>query len=82
MTQILFLILFIPLCLLTAAVIWLFIEVKAMQKSTHQVAYVDPWKDLMKEQGEEDDFPQQFETLSEEEEKKLRKDPFEDQNIN
>lgn len=45
---------------------WLWTEIKAMQKSTHSVTYIDPLSPS-----------QSFQKLTEEEEDKLNKDQFE-----
>lgn len=62
--------------LLTVAVIWLFIELKAMQKSTHQVTYINPFAGHSGTTGEDSGF----EEASEETKEKIRKaaDPFGD----
>jgi len=61
---------YLLIVILTGALVYLYIELKAMQKSTHQVSYVDPWsKELKKHE-------QDFESLNEETVKALKKDPF------
>ena len=63
--------------LMAVALIYVFVELRAMQKSTHQISYVNPFEQEMKkyEQMQEQD-PQTFQELSEEDEKELKKDVF------
>lgn len=56
-------ILTIAITISLVATVKLWIEVKAMQRSTHSIQFVDPLK-------------QQFETLTEEDKKALTGDPF------
>lgn len=56
--------------MLSVGLVHLLIELKAMQKSTHQVTYMNPWA---KEVAQMD---QTFQDLSEEDEKELKKDQF------
>ena len=65
---------FIVVCM-SGLVIWLIIEVKAMQRSTHQVTYMDPTEDLKKWKVG-GSLNQEFATLSEEDEAAMKKDPF------
>lgn len=49
-----------------AAIFFLWIEVKSMQKSTHSVQFIDPWKQAK----------QDFDKISEEEKAKLENIPL------
>ncbi len=51
--------------------IWLLVEVKAMQRSTHQVTYVDPLAGITRNEDGQFAIP----PLSEDETKELRKKP-------
>jgi hypothetical protein len=57
---------------LGAAIFYLMVELKAMQKSTHQITYVNPFADKKN--------PQSFQTIDQELEKELNKEFFD--NIN
>lgn len=48
----------------------LWIELEAMKRSTHQITYIDPWKDAIKNftQGTE------FESMTEETREKIKKE--------
>ena len=53
----------------------LWVELRAMKMSTHKIAYVDPFKDLMQDQRNAvEDAP--FEKMSDDTKKKLTKPDF------
>jgi hypothetical protein len=54
----------VPLYMSLFLIVRLWLELKAMQKSTHQIQYIDPQA--------------KFQTLTEEQKKALQKDLFED----